>query len=461
MGEVSQRKRIWGWYFFDWASQPFHTLLLTFVFGPYFAGVAAEYYMTSGMAEEPADARAQSLWSLCLTVTGLIIGFGAPIMGALADTAGRRLPWIVGFSVMYVLGAFSLWWTFPDGSTIWWMLVAFGIGFIGAEYALVFVNSQLPSLGNQAEVGEISGSGFAFGYLGGILSLVIMLLFFMELPNGKTLIGADPAFGLDATRNEGTRIVGPFTALWFLIFILPYLLWTRDTRTPPQGKGVGDALKLLTNTVKSLRHRLSLSAYLGSSMFYRDALNGLYGFGGTYARLVLNWELVSIGVFGIIAAISAAVFSWVGGKFDKWYGPRPVIIVSIWVLIAVCVTIVSMDREQIFGIALPEGSGVPDMVFFVCGALIGGMGGILQAASRSLMVRHTDPKAPTESFGLYGLSGRATAFMAPALIGVVTALSGSARIGVAPLIALFLIGLFLLRWVEAEGDSETWTVSSN
>ena len=460
MAGISQRKRIWGWYFFDWASQPFHTLLLTFVFGPYFAGVAAEHYMTSGLTETAADARAQSLWSLCLTVTGLIIGFGAPIMGALADTAGRRLPWVIGFSVMYVAGALALWWTYPDGSTMWWMLMAFGIGFIGAEYALVFVNSQLPSLGTHSEVGEISGSGFAFGYLGGILSLVVMLLFFMELPNGKTLIGIDPAFGLDASAKEGTRIVGPFTALWFLVFILPYLLWTRDSRTPPQGKGVGDALRLLGATIRNLRHRLSLSAYLGSSMFYRDALNGLYGFGGTYARLVLNWELVSIGVFGIIAAISAAGFSWIGGKFDKRFGPRPVIIVSIWILIIVCLTIVSMDREQIFGIPLPAGSGLPDAVFFVCGALIGGMGGVLQAASRSLMVRHTDPKAPTESFGLYGLSGRATAFMAPALIGGITALSGSARIGVSPLIALFLIGLFLLRWVNAEGDSDTWTVSS-
>ena len=461
MAEVSQRKRIWGWYFFDWATQPFHTLLLTFVFGPYFAGVAAEYFMTSGLSEEAADARAQVLWSRCLTITGLIIGFGAPIMGALADTSGRRLPWIIGFSVMYVFGAAALWWAYPDGSTIWWMLFAFGIGFIGAEYALIFVNAQLPSLGNHADVGEISGSGFAFGYLGGILSLVIMLLFFMEQPNGKTLIGLNPALGLDGANNEGTRIVGPMTATWFIIFIVPYFLWTRDTRTPPQGKGTGDALKLLVHTVKSLRRRLSLATYLGSSMFYRDALNGLYGFGGTYARLVLNWELVSIGVFGIIAAISAAAFSWVGGKADKRFGPRPVIVASIWVLIVVCVVIVSMDRGQIFGIPLPEGSQLPDAVFFVCGALIGGMGGVLQAASRSLMVRHTDPKAPTESFGLYGLSGRATAFMAPALIGAITALSGSARIGVSPLIVLFLIGLFLLRWVKAEGDSETWTVSSN
>ncbi len=459
MSGISHRKRIWGWFFFDWASQPYHTLLVTFVFGPFFAAVAADHFMASGLAEEAADARAQSLWSLCLTVTGLVIGLGAPLMGALADTTGRRLPWIIGFSALYVAGATGLWWTQPDGSNMWWGLTAFGIGFIGAEYALIFINSQLPSLGAKDEVGALSGSGFAFGYVGGVLSLMVMLLLFVEQPSGKTLIGLDPAFGLDPTQKEGTRFVGPFVALWFALFMIPYFMWVCDVGPPRQGQGVGDAMRLLVKSVKSLRRRLSLSAYLGSSMMYRDALNGLYGFGGTYAALVLNWPLVFIGVFGIIGAISAALFSWIGGLADRAFGPKPVIIASVWALIAVCVTVVGMDRSQIFGLPLADGSHLPDIIFFGCGVLIGGFGGTLQAASRSLMVRHTDPRAPTESFGLYGLSGRATAFVAPALIGMVTALSGSARIGVSPVIVLFLIGLVLLRWVKAEGDSETWVAS--
>ena len=461
MGEAVQRKRIWGWYFFDWASQPYHTLLVTFVFGPFFASIASQYFMSTGLEEQAADARAQSMWSLCLTVTGLIIGFGAPIIGALADTAGRRLPWILGFSSMYVVGAAGIWWTAPDGSNMWFALSAFGIGFIGAEYALIFINSQLPSLGTQEEVGAISGSGFAFGYVGGLIALAIMLTLFVEQPSNKTLVGFEPVFGLDAEAREGTRFVGPFTAIWFAVFMIPYFLWVRDTGPGRQGQGMGDALRLLGKSIKSLKRRLSLTAYLGSSMFYRDALNGLYGFGGTYAILVLNWSIVSVGIFGIIGGISAAMFSWVGGKFDRTFGPKPVIIVAILGLTLVCVTVVGMDREQFFGIALAEGSGLPDMIFFGCGVLIGGLGGTLQAASRSMMVRHTDPAAPTESFGLYGLSGRATAFIAPALVGLVTTLSGSARIGVSPVIALFLIGLVLLRWVKAEGDSETWSGTSN
>lgn len=460
MAGISKRKRIWGWYFFDWASQPYHTLLITFIFGPYFASVATDHFLTTGMGEAAADARAQTMWSWTLALTGLIIGFGAPIIGAVADTTGKRLPYVVVFSLMYVAGATAIWGMLPDGSNLWFGLVAFGIGFIGAEYALIFINSQLPSLGSTDEVGALSGSGFAFGYAGGLLALVIMLALFVEQSGGKTLLGLDPAFGLDAEAREGTRVVGPFTALWFAVFMIPYFLWVRDTGLPRQGRGARDALGLLVKTVKGLRHRLSLSTYLGSSMFYRDALNGLYGFGGTYATLVLNWSITSVGIFGILGSISAALFSWAGGKADKRFGPKPVIIGAIWGLITVCVTVVGMDRSQIFGVPLPEGSTLPDTVFFICGVLIGGLGGTLQAASRSLMARHTDPAAPTETFGLYGLSGRATAFLAPALIGLFTALTGSARLGVSPVIFLFLLGLVLLRWVRPEGDQETWAGSS-
>ncbi|HHS94382.1 MAG TPA: MFS transporter [Rhodobacterales bacterium] len=452
MAEISMKKRVWGWWWFDWASQPYHTLLVTFVFGPFFASVAAAWFMGTGLGEKAADAEAQALWSLALTISGLIIGLGAPLMGAMADSTGRRRPWILGFGVLYVLGSSALWFTDPDGSNTWSMLIAFGIGFIGAEFALIFINSQLPGLVEDDDVGKVSGSGFAFGYIGGLSALMIMLIFFMEQPGGKTLVGLDPGFGLlDAAAREGTRIVGPFTALWFAVFMIPYALWVRDTDTTKHGS-FGDAIRLLIRSLKNLTRKRSLSAYLLSSMFYRDALNGLYGFGGVYATLVLDWSIVTVGIFGIVSGMSAALFSWLGGKLDARLGPKPVIKAAIWALIAVIVVILFMSREALFGMPLPEGSTLPDIIFFACGILIGGMGGTLQAASRTLMVRHADPAAPTESFGLYGLSGRATSFMAPALIGIVTTWSGSARMGVSPLIGLLLLGLILLIWVKPDGE---------
>ncbi len=457
MPEPSLRKRIWGWYFFDWASQPYHTVLVTFIFGPFFASTAAAYFMGAGIDEQVADARAQSLWSLCLTVTGLIVGFGGPVIGALADTAGRRMPWIVGFSGLYVLGATGLWWTYPDGSTLSWALVSFGVGFVGAEYALIFTNAQLPGLGTKEEIGKISGVGFAFGYIGGLMALAILLTLFVEQPGGKTLVGLDPIFGLDAEAREGTRFAGPLSAIWFAIFMIPYFLWVREVRGERKRHSISAALSSVAGSIRGLRVRKSLAAYLGSSMLYRDALNGLYGFGGVYAALVLNWNITQVGIFGIVAVFNAAVFTRIGGEFDKRFGPKPIIIFCILGLTAVCFTIVNMSRESLFGIELAANSRIPDDVFYGCGVLIGGLGGVLQATSRTMMVRHTNPDTATESFGLYGLSGRATAFLAPALIGIVTTATQNARLGVAPLIFLFLLGLILLRWVKANGDrADQW-----
>ncbi|HFQ15171.1 MAG TPA: MFS transporter, partial [Rhodobacteraceae bacterium] len=182
--------------------------------------------------------------------------------------------------------------------------------------------------------------------------------------------------------------------------------------------------------------------------------NGLYGFGGVYATLVLNWSIIQVGIFGIVGAISSAIFAWVGGRMDRKYGPKPVIVFCIVVLAVICTVIVGMSRESLFGIALAPGSNLPDIIFYLCGATLGAAGGALQAASRTMMVRHCDPDHAAEAFGLYALSGKATAFLAPALIGMATYTTGSPRLGVSPLIGLFVLGLILLAWVDPEGETE-------
>ena len=453
MAEVSAKKRIWGWMMFDLASQPYNTLLLTFIFGPYFASVVADSYIASGMDNDAANARTQSIWSLGLTIAGILIALSAPILGAMADISGRRMPWIYFFSVCYVVGATCLWWMVPDASNMTIMLAAFVLGFIGMEFATIFTNAMLPELGTKEEIGQISGSGFAVGYWGGLISLFIMLLLFAENETGKTLAGISPLFGFDAEAREGTRFVGPFSAIWYAVFMTVFFMWVKEVPKPSRtAVTIGNALAELGQTIKNLPKNPSLASLLGSSLFYRDALNGLYGFGGVYATLVLDWSIVSIGIFGIVGAMTAAIFSWLGGKADRMYGPKPVIIISIFFLITVCAVIVGMSRESFFGIPLADGSGLPDTMFFICGGIIGAAGGALQASSRSMMVRHAHPDRATEAFGLYALSGKATSFLAPGLIGAVTYMTGSARLGVSPLIGLFVLGLILLIWVKPDPE---------
>ncbi|UXU75872.1 MULTISPECIES: MFS transporter [unclassified Paracoccus (in: a-proteobacteria)] len=450
-----ERRRIWGWWFFDWASQPFATLLTTFIFPVYYAEVARAHFAAQGMTEQAAGAAAQSLWGYGLGISGLVIALLAPVLGALADGSGRRLVWIWIFSGLYVAGSWGLWFLTPDQPNLHLAIACFGIGLIGMEFATIFTNALLPQLAPRDELGRISGSGFAFGYLGGVLALALVLLFLAEnAQTGRTLLGIPPILGLEPAAREGTRAAGPFTALWYIAFMIPFALWLRDAPGPRRPMRLRAALADLGRLLAGLPRRRSLAAWLASSMFSRDALNALYSFGGVYAATVLGWPVFLAGVFGVVSAVSAAVISWVGGRADRRWGPRPVIVGCTLVLIAVCVLIIGMNRQQVLGIPLPPGSRLPDMLFFVCGGLIGGAGGALQAASRTMMVRHTRPERAAEAFGLYALSGKATAFLAPLLIAGVTQISGSQRLGILPLIVMFLLALVLLVWVKPQGEAE-------
>ena len=450
--KINLKKRIQGWMMFDWATQPFYTLGLTFIFGPYFASVASDAFLNSGMDEASAKAGAQTIWSWGQAVSGFFVAVFGILAGAYADSTGRRMPWLWAASVIFVICAWMLWYMVPDGSAIWSSLIIFSVAFVAAELALVFTNAVLPSLGGQREVGKISGNGAALGYTGGILSLFIMLFFFFD-DGGKTFIGLDPGFGLlDPEKREGTRAVGPLIAIWFVIFMVPYFIWVKEDKNPNRQGGFSQSMKELKASLLGVLKRPSLFSFMGAQMFYRDALNGLYAFGGVYAVLVLDWGLTQLGIFGILGGISAALVTWISGKYDRRLGPKPVIYFHVWVLIFVSFCIIGMSRTSFYGITLLDGSNLPDIIFYVCGAAIGGSGGGVYAASRSMMVRHTNKARPTEAFGLFALAGKATAFLAPLLIGIFTYLLNDARLGFSPVIGLFILGVFLLRWVDPDGD---------
>ena len=437
-------KKIWGWFFFDWASQPYNTLLLTFIFGPYITEVLGD------------GTKAQATWGYGVAAAGLMIAVSAPFLGAIADRSGGRMGFIWLFSIFYMVGAAGLWIASPDSLNLFWVMAFFALGLIGMEMATIFTNAMLPDLGTRDEIGKISGSGWAFGYCGGVLSLVVMLTLFAEsATTGKTLIGLDPIFGLDAEAREGTRAVGPLTALWYVVFMIPFFLWVREKKRPdalPIGQAVAGAWPALKVSLKRLPSNQSLFAYLGSSMFYRDALNGMYVFGGIYAAGVLGWETVDVGIFGILAAVTGALFAWLGGKADTRYGPKPVITISVAALALISLGVIYISPTSVFGMSVAEGSALPSIAFYAMGAGIGAAGGVLQSASRTMLVRQADPTRITESFGLYALAGKATSFVAPLTIGLTTDITGSQQAGIAPVVVLLLIGLVLLWWVDPEGN---------
>lgn len=440
--QTVDRKGIWGWMFFDWAAQPFHTLLITFIFARYFAAEVA-----------PDPETGQIWWGWMLAAVGLVIALLSPVLGAIADATGPRKPWMIMFSLLALFGATMLWTAEPAGAALP-VLVFFGIALIGVEFAAVFNNAVMPDLVSREQLGRLSGNGWALGYIGGVVSLILVLGFMVESSpgSGVTLLGVTPIFGLADVPGGGERGTGPLTALWYLVFILPFFLFTPDTAKRAKVTGaVAKGLSDLWKTIKTLPSQPSLFAYLGSSMFYRDALNGLFGFGGIYAGGVLGWGATQLGVFGIATAVTGAIGAWLGGKFDDRFGPKAVITFSIIVLIAVCFTVVTTDRNMVLLMPVmdaPGGFAPADIAFYLCGCLIGAAAGPIQAASRTLMADQAEEGQMTEAFGLYALSGKATSFLAPALVAIATDVFDSQRLGVTPIILLFLIGMFLLPLVK-------------
>ncbi|NNU81584.1 MFS transporter [Halovulum dunhuangense] len=434
-----------AWMLFDWANQPFHTLIITFIFGPYFA---------AQVVGDPVAG--QALWADMNLVAGLSVALLAPVLGAVADASGRRKPWIGGFTLLCAIGCCGLWLAAPGVAPLWPVMVFFVLAFLGSEFALIFSNAMLPDLGPRQEIGRISGSGWAMGYLGGVLALILVLMFLAPAgASDVTLIGLPPLFGLDPASGEPARATGPLSALWFLVFALPLFLYTPDAaRRMALGPAIGHGLRSLRGTLGRLPRHTALWRYLLASMVYRDGLAGLFAFGGIYAAGVLGWGLTELGLFGIVAALTGALGAWVGGRADRAFGPRPVIASSIVALIAVACAALATSRTAVLLIPVAAESRLPDITFFLCGAMLGAAGGSLQAASRTMLVHLAEHRLPmTEAFGLYALSGRATAFLAPLLIGIATTASGSQALGVSPVIALFALGLGLLYWVKPHQEA--------
>ena len=447
------RRGIWGWMLFDWAQQPFHTLIITFVFAPYFAAAVA-----------PDAARGQELWGYATGIGGLLIALSSPVLGAIADASGPRKPWVLAFSVLGVIGCWALWLAVPGMDDLTLVLAAIALAVFGMEFAAVFNNAMMPTLVPRSELGRLSGSAWGLGYVGGLITLVLVLGFLSASPEtGRTLLGFEPLFGLDPAMREGDRASGPLTAIWYVVFILPMFLFTPDVARRPSVRGaVRKGLSELGGTLRRLPSERSYFSFLMSSMFYRDALNGLYAFGGIYAAGVLGWSIIQIGVFGILANITGAVGAWLGGIADQRYGPKTVVTWSILILILCCVMVISTTQTEVLFVTVAAQGGassLPDIVFYAAGALIGSAGGAIQAASRTLLVDQVERDKVTEAFGLYALSGKATTFIGPLAIAFATAFFAqeafglssqeAQRLGVTPIVVLFAIGLALLPLVKS------------
>ena len=401
-----------AWALYDWAGQPFHTLIVTFVFATYFSvGIVGD------------DVRGQELWGTAAAIGGFVVAALAPILGAVADAGGPRKPWLAVFTAVGAASAALLWWAEPDAAFIGWAMLWFAVGVVGFEFCAVFSNAMLPDIAAADRVGRWSGWGWGAGYGGGIVAIALALVLFVQTET--------PWLGLDRDSAQHIRIVGPLTAVWLLVFAAPLFLWTPDrpARVAGLGAQVRRGLVDLLRTLRAARAYRNVAVFLIARMIYNDGLTTVFVFGGIFAAGAFGMELSEVLVFGLVlnlaAGLGAFAFAWI----DDRIGPKRTILVSVAGLLVASTGALVVTAEA---------------WFWVWGSVLGVFVGPTQSASRSLMARLSPPEKRTEFFGLYALTGKATTFVGPALVAALTAATGSQRWGLSILLAFFAVGGVLL-----------------
>ncbi|MDJ0950102.1 MAG: MFS transporter [Alphaproteobacteria bacterium] len=412
------RRALFSWCVYDWANSAFPTVISTFVFSAYF---------TQAVAETPTIGTAQ--WSWALTASGLVIAVLSPVFGAIADASGRQKPWLALFTVIAAIACALLWWVAPSPEYVLYAMVVFAIANAAFEFGTVFYNAMLPEITPASHIGRVSGWGWGLGYAGGLACLVVVLLGFVQAET--------PLFGLDKEAAEHVRVAGPVSALWFALFSLPIFLFTPDLGVRPIGfaDSVRQGLATLLHSLANIRKYANIVRYLFARMIYTDGLNTLFAFGGIFAAGSFGMPIEEVILFGITmnvtAGLGAAGFAWI----DDWVGAKRTILISIASLTVIGTTMLLIESKT---------------WFWVLALLLGTFFGPAQAASRSLMARLAPPALRTEMFGLYALSGKATAFVGPFVLGWVTLALDSQRAGMATIMVFFVVGALLLLTVRED-----------
>jgi UMF1 family MFS transporter len=452
MAEGSAEPASWlgrfSWAMFKWANQPVFTVITTFIFAPYF---------TSAVVGDPIHG--QALWGYAQSVAGVCIALASPFLGSMADAAGPRKGWTLAFQVPTILGCVALWWVKPAAGpeALFWALAAITVITIGAEVSIVFNNAMLPTLVRHERIGRLSGFAWGLGYVGGIVSLMVVLLGF-SLPE-------HPWLGLDKALHENDRFVGPLVAVWIVVFVLPLFLFTPDQRHSGLRRldAARQGIQQVIATLRQLKHYRNIASFLLARMIAYDGLNAVFAFGGIYAAGMFGWETTSLGIFGIVILVFGAVGCWVGGWLDDRIGSKPTMQGAVIGVLLATIGILSMTRDSVlFGVRVdgptPGVHGAlfgttAERIFMLFGIMIGIFGGPMQAAARSMMARLAPKPLLGQFFGLYALTGEATAFFAPLLIAAMTTMSGSQRVGLIAIVIFLAVGFALMlpvREVRAE-----------
>ncbi len=413
-----------SWALYDWANSAFFAVIQTFVFATYFIQAVAQN-TTIGSTQ----------WGNTIGAAGVVVALSGPILGAVADQFGRRKPWIIGFTLICIGATAALWFVQPGHDFVFLALLLVFLGTVGSECAIIFYNGMLPDLAPKQKVGRWSGWAWGLGYAGGLVCLLVALYGFVQ--------AANPPFGLDAVPSGPVRGTFILVAAWYLLFSLPLFFKAPDTPRTHIGflNTIKNGWQQLKHSIKEVKEYRHILRFLIARLVFIDALATVFAFGGIYAAGTFHMQASDVLLFGVglnvTAGIGAACFAWI----DDWFGSRLTMLISLGALIITTAAVLLVHTIT---------------WFWITGLILGIFVGPVQAASRTYMARAAPYHLKNEMFGLMAFSGKVTAFIGPFLVGWGIYFSGSQRIGMSVIVAMFIIGFFILLKVprtKGQGSS--------
>ena len=400
---------ILAWYVYDWAIAPYAVLVLTFIFATYFTVKVAPDKIVGTQA-----------WGLAITASTLVVAVASPLLGVAIDQGGRRKPWLALFTLLMAAATAALWWALPSPDSMVLALVLLALSNVGFGLANVAYNAMLPLVAPPERLGLVSGVGWGLGYFGGLACLALALVLVQSQP---------PLFGLDPASAAPVRATMPLTALWIALFALPLFLVVPDAPTGGGRLRVRTGLAELAATGRLIVKHPPLLRFLIANMLYIDGLNTIFAFGGIYAAGSFDMSVEQVLIFGIAMNVTAGIGASLFGLIEDRISAHRTIFLSLIALIGFGGTILLVRSATLFWIAA---------------LALGLFVGPVQSASRSRLVQLAPPDMTARLFGFLALSGRATAFLGPALLALVTGLAGSQRAGMAMILPFLAAGLVLL-----------------
>jgi UMF1 family MFS transporter len=418
-----------AWALWDTGSTGMNAIVVTFVFS---------VYLTSAVgAGLPGPTTPASWLGRAMAAAGLTVAVLAPATGIWVNSPHRRHTVLASLTGLAVAFTATMSLVRSDYHYLWLGLLLMSLTAACGDLASVPYNAMLRELSTPQSSGRISGLGWAAGYFGSVLCLVVVYVGFIA-GHGDTrgLLALPVADGLNV------RVAMLMAAGWFLLFALPMLLTMRRHPAPEDGSGavgfVGAYRTLWSEVAGEWRRDRNVVYYLVASAVFRDGLSGVFAFGAVLGVRVYGVSQADVLLFGISASLIAAAGAVLGGLLDDRLGSKPIIAGSLAAMIAVASTLMALSGP---------------LAFWILGLMLCLFIGPIQASARTLLLRMAADGKEGVAFGLYTTTGRAVSFLAPWLFFVFIDTFGHDRAGMGGLVVVLAAGLIALLAVRAPHGS--------